>query len=261
MNIVIGKNSQLAQYVDKLDTIFWSANEVDTEIAKKADKIYFFFCEQRTFLQLPEEDYMHVNVTLTMELLTKLYNEKTDFYIYGSGDLWNNCEGGVTIDTPINYKYSPYLKSKHILTEYILDFIHEKNATNIHLIHPFNFNTPHRKEGFLFYKIFDSIIYKKKITTGNLDFMRDIVHPNFILFRSQFTRRTSLVGSGNPVNIKEFVSKLYSHFDMNIHDYLTEDKAATTVHSSFFYHKTKIRYNNLLEDTINDITKFKNKAC
>lgn len=259
MKIVIGKNSQLAKYIDPLDTIFCSANDIDYNVAKKADKIYFFFCEQRTFLKLPEEDYLNVNVTLTAEILEKLYNNKTDFYLYGTGDLWNDYEGGVTIDTPIRYKYSPYLKSKHVLTEYIHEFIESRNATNVHLIHPFNFNTPYRKEGFLFYKIFDSIINKKQIQTGNLNFMRDLVHPKFILNRSLCIRRSNMVGSGNPINVKEFINNLYSYFQLNMHDYVQEDTSAIQVHTSFFYHKTKIRYNNLFEDTINDIKAFKNK--
>jgi len=260
MNLVIGKNSQLAQYIEKENTVFCSTNDIDYNIAKKANKIYFFFCEQRTFLDLPEKDYLNVNVALTFEILEKLYNDKTDFYLYGTGDLWNNYEGGVTIDTPINYKYSPYLKSKHVLTENVLEFIDNKKANNIHLVHPFNFNTPYRKEGFLFSKIFNSIINSQKINTGDLNFKRDLVHPKYVIFRSQFVRNMSMVGSGNPVNLKEFITNLYSHFNMNVDDYLFEDKNLKPVHSNFFYHKTKIRYNNLLQDTINDIKNFKSKA-
>lgn len=253
--LVIGPNSQLAQYITKENTTFVSAKNF---IASRDsfDEVYFFFCEQRTFLDLSEKDFLDVNVNLTLKILEKIYNDKTKFYLYGTCELWNKSEGGVTIESPFNYTYSPYIKSKEVLVEQIHLFRNNK-SDNIIIIHPFNFNTPYRAKGFLFSKIFDSIIKREKIQTGNLDFSRDLVHPSFILKRTSEILKDNLVGSGNLTHIKTFVNKLYKAFNMNIEDFLYEETTQKSRHQCSFYHKTDIKYNTLLEDTIDDIKQFK----
>ena len=39
--------------------------------------------------------------------------------IFSTAELWNGYDGPVSINLPFNYGYSPYIKSKQILSEYI----------------------------------------------------------------------------------------------------------------------------------------------
>jgi GDP-D-mannose dehydratase len=194
---------------------------------------------------------------LTFKILDKLYNEKTKFYLFGTGELWNNCQGGVTIKTPFNYKNTPYVKSKHILTEKLNNYREKENRKNILLFHPFNFNTPYRTSGFLFAKIFDSLINRIKITTGDLNFSRDLVHPDFILKRVFESFEDDLIGSGHVTNIRDFINSLYKFFNMNKDDFLNEEILQASRHNNCFFHETSVEYNSLLEDTIKDINEFK----
>ena len=71
---------------------------------------------------------------------------------------------------PFNYSSTNYLDSKRVMIAEIKD-----KFNNVIILHPFNFNSIYRKEGFLFYKIFDSIINEKKITIGNTYFYRELL--------------------------------------------------------------------------------------
>jgi nucleoside-diphosphate-sugar epimerase len=256
--LVIGNKSQLSRYFPLENTAFISSRNINLDSVKEYDKVFFFFCEQRTFLNLTEKEFCDINVDLTLSLLEKIYNDKTKFYLYSTCELWNNCEGGVTINTPHNFKYTPYTKSKQILAEKAIEFRNKKQQNNIRIFYPFNFNTPYRTEGFLFSKIFNSLINNVKIETGDLDFNRDLVHPKFIIERSFISNNDDLIGSGNIVNIREFVHSLYKHIGMNVTDFLFEQINEKPRHNKCFYHDTDIKYNNLLEDTVKDVNKIKN---
>jgi GDP-D-mannose dehydratase len=256
-NLVVGNNSQLARYFPVSNTTFISSRNISITDVSQYDNVFFFFCEQRTFLNLTEKDFIDINVNLTIKLLENLYNKKTKFYLYGTCELWNKLEGAVSIDSPISYNPTPYVISKHMLLEAVNEFRKKNDATNIILLHPFNFNTPYRTEGFLFSKIFNSIINNVKIQTGSLDFSRDLIHPNFILNKSFTSEKDDLIGSGNAVNIREFVSKLYDTFNMKVEDYLQEDILIKPRHTNLFFYKTDNKYTTLLEDTIDDIKKIK----
>lgn len=256
--LVIGNKSQLARYFPPENTTFISSRNIDVNSVEQYDKVFFFFCEQRTFLNLTEKEFCDINVDLTLNLLKKIYNDKTKFYLYSTCELWNNCEGGVTIDTPHNFIYTPYVKSKQILAEKVIEFRNKTQQNNIRIFYPFNFNTPYRTEGFLFSKIFNSLINKAKIETGDLNFSRDLVHPKFILERSFQSNFDDLIGSGNAINIREFVHQLYRLTGLNVTEYLAEQINKKSRHNKCFYHDTNIKYNTLLEDTIGDVNKIKN---
>ena len=67
-----------------------------------------------------------------------------------------------------------YTESKLMLTETV------KNRENIITVYPFNFNSKFRSETFLFGKIFDSIINRKKIEIGSTYYYRDILHAKYV---------------------------------------------------------------------------------
>lgn len=122
------------------------------------------------------------------------------------------------------------------------------------MIHPFNFNSIFRKEGFLFHKIFDSITNNKKIKVGNLNLKRDIIHPKFLVEQSMNVENDKLVGSGVITNVRDFIIKLYESFDRNYFELVEEDNQANSIHSNnIFWSDTQIKYTTLLEDTITEL--------
>jgi GDP-D-mannose dehydratase len=127
----------------------------------------------------------------------------------------------------------------------------------VKLIHPFYFNSVHRSKYFLFGKIFNSIIANQKIEVGNLDFYRDMVHAKFLVEKSISSEKDMVIGSGKLFNVREFVIDLYSNFDMNYYDYVKEDKINKS-NSKFLRANVdwEYSYNDLLNDTINDIKNF-----
>jgi GDP-D-mannose dehydratase len=63
----------------------------------------------------------------------------------------------------------------------------------------------HRKEGFLFGKIFDSLLNNKKISIGDIDFYRDLIHPKNIVDISLITEKDIIIGSGELINVQKFI--------------------------------------------------------
>ena len=157
---------------------------------------------------------------------------------------------------PFNYSSTNYLDSKRVMIAEIKD-----KFNNVIILHPFNFNSIYRKEGFLFYKIFDSIINEKKITIGNTYFYRELLHPKYVVEQSINANSDNLIGSGRLIFVNEFIRNLYSYFKMEYEDYVTEDYSENlTSNEKIFYLKSKqLISNNLYYDTISEIEKIKNK--
>jgi hypothetical protein len=135
----------------------------------------------------------------------------------------------------------------------------KNNYENVIVLHPFNFNSIHRKSGFLFSKIFDSIIYEKHITIGNTYFYRELLHPKFVVEQSIKATEDQVIGSGRVIFVNDFIRSLYSYFSMSYDDFVTEDiKESFTSNEKIFYLKSKqFLYNNLYNDTIREIENIK----
>ena len=122
-NYVIGKTSQLATYFPdsyfKLDSRNFDFNQFfDSECGS----VYITFAEQRTFNKnLKEEDFISVNVDYTSKIIDFFSKKSKKVVIYGTAELWNNHQGPINMSTPIDYKYSPYVKSKEILHNQVLE--------------------------------------------------------------------------------------------------------------------------------------------
>jgi nucleoside-diphosphate-sugar epimerase len=255
-NLVIGNTSQLSHYFpDKYIKI--SSRNVDFEYHKKQkyDRIYLCFAEQRTFIEDDEKMFMDINFDYTIKVIEELKNSCNKIIFYSTCELWNNCNGEVTIDTDYNYNYSPYIKSKEEISKYI-----RRNYDNVIILYPFNFNSPHRKPGFLFSKILDSLISNNKIEIGNTYFYRDIIHPKYVVERSLLCDFDELVGSGRLTHINDFTRKLYSEMGMNYDDYVTENfDHNLKVKRKTFWQETNIcLYEKLIEDTVNELKEIKN---
>jgi nucleoside-diphosphate-sugar epimerase len=255
-NLIIGSTSQLSYYFPSDYDRISSRNINYSEILnKKYDSIYILFAEQRTFLNEDEKFFTDINVTYTLNVIDKIKNYCNRVVIFSTSELWNNCEGEVSVDDKFNYNYTPYIKSKDILSSLINENKNEYH--NVKIIYPFNFNSPYRKSGFLFSKIFDSLINRNINEVGDLDFKRDIVHPSIIVNESIKTNTDVLIGSGQLINIMDFTENLFYNLDINYKDYIKIDNKNNLKNfRKNFYSKIKYsNYDELLKLTLNDIKK------
>jgi len=153
-NLVIGNTSQLSYYFPD-DYIKISSRNIDFDKYKndKFDRVYITFAEQRTFIENDDQLFININFYYTIKVIDFFKDRCNKIVYYSTCELWNNCEGPIDLSLNYSYNYSPYIKSKEMISNYI-----KENYNNVIIIYPFNFNSPYRKKGFLFSKIFDSII-------------------------------------------------------------------------------------------------------
>lgn len=253
-SLIIGNTSQLNHYFpNEFDRI--SSRNIDfTKIKKNNyDSIYLLFAEQRTFLNETESFFLDINFDFTLKVIDELKNYCNRIIIYSTSELWNNYSGEVSLEMSYQYNYSPYIKSKELLCNYINE--NREKYNNVVIIYPFNFNSIYRKNGYLFFKVFDSLINKNKNFIGDININRDIIHPSIIVNNSITANKDKLIGGGELVNIQKFISDLFSNYNMNYQDYLINDSNNNlTNHRNEYYSKIKYsNYNELLNLTFYDI--------
>lgn len=251
-NLVIGNTSQLSYYFpDDYEKISSRDIELTNE---KYNRVYICFAEQRTYIQNDKELFFKTNIDYTLNIIDDFSKTSNEVIIYATSELWNNCNGPIDINTPFNYKSSNYVDSKHMMIEKI-----KKKYNNVIILYPFNFNSIHRKDGFLFSKIFDSIINEKKITIGNTYFYRELIHPKFVVEQSIKATKDTIIGSGRLIFVNDFIRSLYSHFNMKYEDFVSEDynENITSNERIFFLKSKQLLYNNLYNDTIEELEKIK----
>lgn len=262
-NLVVGKSSQLMPYFEEYDPNIVGLSSRDFNYSQiqdyKFDKAFLVFAEQRTYLDEPVEFFSKVNVDYTLELINQLKYNTNTIVVYLTSDMWDQCEGGIDINTPFNNRQTSYIKSKEILKEKVEELRLKENL-DIKMIYPFNFNSPYRKPEFLFYKFLKVILDKKHIEVGDLDFSRDLVHPKLIVERSFNCTGDEVVGSGVLTHIKSFYVDLLSHFNIGYNEFVKEHNQHFINVRKPFYFKTNNLYTTLLEDTIKDIEYYKNNV-
>jgi hypothetical protein len=259
MNLVVGDTSQLFPYFRELDPkiVGISSRDINTEsfVEGQFDRAFLTFAEQRTFRYEDLEFFTKINVDYTVYVIVKLSPFVKTFVIYSTSELWNGYGGGISLEMPYNYNHSPYIKSKELM-EYRINLLRQFGY-DIKIVYPFNFNSPYRKPGFLFSKFMEVILENKKITVGNLDFYRDITHPKKIVEASLTTQKDLIIGSGKLINLRQFYIDLLAKFSIIYEDYVTEEINMFVNTREPYYLLSNQLYNNLLEDTYYDITKFK----
>jgi hypothetical protein len=261
-NLIIGSTAQLAQHFP-IEYERISSRNINFKYFedKFYDRIFFCFGETRTYLENSDKDlFDDVNLFYTKILLNFFINKCNHLIVYGTAELWNNYEGPIDISMPYNYNSTLYISSKEKMCK-IINFMkkHTLNWNKIHIVHPFNFNSIHRKGNFLFGKIFDSLINKTKIEIGDTYFYRDLIHPKYVVEKSIETIDDIIVGSGRLIFVNDFIQDLYKNYNMNYNDYVTENinqnlKAKRRI---FYLNKQNYFYNKLLEDTLKDIDEFR----
>lgn len=250
MNLVIGNTSQLAQYFPT-DMVKISSRNIPSDIFESTwNSVYLCFAEQKTYKN-NDDSFYKINVDYTKSIIKQI---KANHIIYFStAELWNNCNGAISLDTPIKYHYSDYISSKEKITTYL-----KTHYSNVRIMYPFNFNSIYRMPPFLFGKIIDSIRFKTKIEIGDTYFYRDIIHPKFVVNESINASSHKIVGSGRLVYVNDFIRDLYKHFDMNYNDYVIEniDKFNEYDKRKEYYLKSNnclYDYKQLMIDTVKDI--------
>ena len=258
-NLIVGNTAQLSHYFPKENNDFISSRNIDFDDInkRKYKKIFLLFAEQRTFLNEGNDFFIDVNVNYTLAVIDKLKDSCDNIIVYSTSELWNKYDGCVSIDTPYDYFETPYIKSKEILCNTINQ--NRDKYNNVIIVYPFNFNSPYRKDGFLFKKIFNSLILGEKITVGNIDFKRDLIHPKIIVNQSFNTDKDIIVGSGELYNVKDFISNLFVKLDKKMDDYVTYDISNSLLNKRNHYYscnKTS-NYEELINLTIEDIHEYK----
>jgi nucleoside-diphosphate-sugar epimerase len=251
-DLVIGNTSQLSYYFPENFKKISSRNINFEEINKvNYNNIWLTFAEQRTFLE--EAQFIDVNLTYTLDVINKIKNNCNRIYIFSTSELWNQYEGPIHLSLPFKYDYTPYIKSKELLCNEILS--DKDKYENITIIYPFNFNSVYRKPGFLFYKIFNSIINKTKEEIGNIDFNRDLIHPEILIRESIKSESDRIIGSGNLFNVKKFVEDIFLglNLDINNHIIFGESNFLNNKRSEYYNKEKLCSYEDMLRITISEL--------
>jgi GDP-D-mannose dehydratase len=259
VNLVIGDTSQQSYYYPN-DYKRISSRNIDLDYLRnnKFDSVYITFAEQRIYDS--GVDYITPNYLYTVEIINSLIDNCNRIISFTSCELWSNSVGTISVDDKFDFDpNNGYTVSKMLLVDEIkrLRKIDDK-YNKVKLLHPFYFNSVYRSKYFLFGKIFDSIINKKMIEVGNLDFYRDMVHAKFLVKKALEADTDMMLGSGKLFNVRDFVIDLYNSFNMDYFQYVKEDKTQKS-NSKFLRADVdwNYTYNDLLNETIEDIKNFK----
>jgi nucleoside-diphosphate-sugar epimerase len=257
-NLIIGHTSQLSHYFPN-DYEKISSRNIDFKkiCSKKYDRVFLLFAEQRTFLNETEEFFNKINFDYTLEIIDKLKDISNKLIIYSTSELWNKYNGCVKLTDKYDYNYSPYIKSKENLCNYINN--NRDKYSNIIIIYPFNFNSIYRKKGFLFGKVFDSILNDEKITIGDVNFNRDLIHPKTIVEISLTTNKDCIIGSGQLINVKKFIEDIFTKLNKNIINYVeyNELNNLNVTRGGYYSCEKTLDYNELINLTIKEIYEYK----
>jgi len=254
-SLVIGQTSQVAQYFPKEDFDFISSRNIDVNHINSHiwDRIYVCSAEQRTFMSMINfEEY---NVLTTINLINQIKDNCNKIVVYSTAELWNGVHGRISLDLKHKFNPTPYILSKKKMTDIILN--NPGEYSNVIILYPFNFNSTHRKSGFLFHKIFDSILNKRKIEIGNTYFYRELLHPAYVTKQSILAMKHSIVGSGRVIFVNDFIRHLYECSNMKYEDYVLEkiDNSKKQERDIYFLGSKEClySYSELLSDTLEDI--------
>lgn len=257
-NLVIGYTSQLSHYFPENYQKISSRNINYEEIKKqKYDRIFLLFAEQRTFLNEGLEFFTKINVEYTINVIEELMTICNKVVIYSTSELWNKYDGCISLDDPFNYNETPYIKSKELLCNHINN--NRYKYKNVIIVYPFNFNSVYRKSGFLFGKIFDSLMNNKIITIGDVDFDRDLIHPKIIVEKSITSDTDIVVGSGELINVKNFIIDLFKQCNKNLSDYvlINTENDLKNKRNNYYSCEKNSTYDELVKETIKDLYEYK----
>jgi len=234
-DLLIGNTSQLSYYFPSHIKKISSRNIDKNIFEQKWNNVYICFAEQRTF---KKEDLLFdkINFEYTKNIIENL-KAKIIIY-YSTAELWNNTVGEINLELPYNYHSSDYVLSKEKITNQI-----KQNYSNVKIMYPFNFNSKYRMPPFLFGKVINSIIERKKIILGDTYYYRELLHPSFIVNESLNQTNDKIIGTGKLVFINDFIRSLYFAFGMNYEEYVQEDLQQHSIYrKNIFYNNTRCSF-------------------
>lgn len=250
MKLLVGNSSQLSHYFSD-DYLKISSREVTGRVFDSVyEEVHLAF--GLSFKGRPSAEYDSVNYFYTIDLLKEFLKKSDRVVVYSTCELWSRCWGGVDLTTPFDFYEEPYILSKWKLSDWIKSFGSKKIIT----VYPFNFNSKHRNENFLFGKIIKSIKNQEKIQIGDTYFYRDLTHASYVAKICQNLKSDRVIGSGRLVYVNDFIRDLYRH---NCLDYnmLVEEVVSkyNFIPKNEYYLKSDCEYSyaNLLSDTLREL--------
>lgn len=262
--LIIGASSQIAQYLPKFYTRIDSRNvDISYLKQKKWQNIFICFAEQRTYLANAESShhrdmFYDVNYNFTKNLIKNIQETASSIIYFSTAELWNKCSGPINIDIPFCYHTNHYTESKRMITDELRNI---KEYPNVKIVYPFNFNSIHRKGSYLFAKIFDSILHKKKIEIGDVNFYRDMIHPSIlseVCVNGLENSREKIVGLGKLIHVETFIKDMYKRMNLSYDKYVVSKFDKESIYRrNIFYASDRLDFdqNDVLNLTIKDIEK------
>ena len=203
-DLVIGATSQIGRYTSS-NNIKIDSSKIDNNIFfEEWNRVYICFAEQRTSLSKDKnfkDTFYDVNVIKTLKIVDNIKAKKIVFL--STTELWNLCEGPISLDTKFNFEQNYYTDSKYKITKKMIE------RDNVVIAYPYNFNSKFRSKYFLFGKIFHSVNHKQKIEIGNTDFKRELLHAKFVSDKIEKMENDSVIGAGRLVHVGNFIKDIY----------------------------------------------------
>jgi hypothetical protein len=123
-------------------------------------------------------------------------------------------------------------------------------------VFPFNHNSIHRKEDFLFGKVFRSITHGSPIEIGDTHCYLDILHSSYVARVCQNLSGDSIIGSDRMVFVNDFIRELYRSCNLEYEELVTESAGKWKyVPKNENYLRGGIRYpyESLVMDTVGEL--------
>jgi nucleoside-diphosphate-sugar epimerase len=259
MNLVIGNTSQLSKYFPE-DYVKIPSRNIDDEIfLKKWDSVYITFAKQNVF-ENTNENFIEINTHYTLDIINKLLDNCNKIVVYTTCEMFNNIYGPINIDIVPSFKpkfnnnYTNYILSKFLLNQIIKNNRKKDNRwEKVIIIHPFNFESVYKNKYFLFGKITNSILNKEKIEIYDIDFYKDLLHASRVVEESINAQTDCVIGSGQLINVKDTIKKIYNFFNMDYNDYVKELPSSNKKYN-FYYSENKLNY-SFFDDMVLDLKK------
>ena len=233
-NLIIGSTSQISAFLPA-DYVRVSSRNLNIDTLKiKWNKVYITFAKQNVF-DKTDADFSEVNTYYTLDIVKELLDYSDSIFIFTTCEMFNDRSGLIYTHTSPSFRlkdndnYNNYIISKYLLYKLVTwNRKKDKRWNKVRIIHPFSFESSRKSNYFLFGKISESIINKKRIHVGNLDFYRDMVHTSHFCRILDSTDTDTVIGSGKLFNVKEAVLALYNAFDMSYKDWVIESNGAAS---------------------------------
>jgi nucleoside-diphosphate-sugar epimerase len=265
-DLIIGNTSQIAHYWSKYNLIesFESISSRNVDISyiksKQWRNIIISFANGNTFSSYDQnESFYKVNVEYTLKLIKEIKNNCEKVIYFSTTQLWDSCSGPINLNTYFDHDFKNfYVYSKEAITNELKD---KKVYPNVIIVYPFPFDSPFRKEKqYLMQKIFDSIINKKVIEVGSLNFYRDMIHPKFVVKELKNIKEDKIIGSGRLIYVRDFVRDLYKRMGLFDQFYLSENRREFDRKKNVYYLDSEeclYSYEELISDLLYDLREMK----